>query len=251
MKTWLMVLAATTVITSCEPVFAGPTVALQGDTLITRNGNHEMLVPHVPKGLSADVAYDLVTGKIPETLVAGPVGETTWSFGFPWIMSRTEHLDKIATYSAKTGWAPLKAGPMRSETTEHRFETLVMFWIPALLILAMSLLPRKGADVKRILFFYAAVFGSAVGGTVGPMAGFFVGIAACGIAGLTVARNTELGFFAGAAAGAFVGASTGYIETTLHSHSLAAQYWFFLLVVECVSFALVRPSSKKEPASQD
>ncbi|MHB8860195.1 MAG: hypothetical protein ACYC48_00465 [Minisyncoccota bacterium] len=239
-RLWLVVLAATTMLTSCEPAFARPEISLQCDLLTIKDGTRVTGIPNVPPGLSAAVAYDLVTGRIPEAVIAGPAGATTWSFDFPWVTSTTEHFDKMVSYSAKSGWTLPQAAPVRPVKTVHRFKTFVLFWISALLIMAVSALPTFGTGVKNIIFFYLTVFASSVGGTVGPMTGFFVGILACGISGFTLAKNAEVGFFVGALTGALVGASTGFIETTLCSRSLAAQYWFFLFVVECVSFAISR-----------
>ena len=240
-KFWLVVLATATMVTSCEPAFAGRGITPKGDAAPrVKDAARVLVLPDIPEKLPADIEHDLVTGKIPEAILKGPVGATTWSFDFPWVTSTTDHFDKIVSYSAKTGWAPPRAAPVRQVKTAHHFETFVLFWIPALFILVMSMLARAGTSAKNTLFFYIAVFGGAMGGTVDPMIGFFGGVLACGISGSTVAKNAELGFFAGALTGACVGASMGYIETTLHSQSLAAQYWFFLFVVECVSFVLSR-----------
>lgn len=248
-KSWLLVaLAATTMLASCEPAYARES-SLQGNTLTIKDGAKVIVVPNVPEGLSnVDVAADLVTGRIQETPIEGPVGETTWSFNFPWITSTTEHFDKMVTFSAKGGWTHQDA-PMRPVKSTEYLQTLGLFWAPAFLLMATSiLLSAFGTSVKNILLFYLAVLTGVIGETLIPILGLFVGMLACGVLGGTAARNSQLGFFKGAFTGAYIGACMGIIESSTHSQTLAAQYLGFLFVVECVAFVIARvlfPSKKK------
>lgn len=145
-------------------VSPSPVISGESNDLVVYKTVEEMRVPHVPEGLSASDAYDLVTGAKKEVIMKGKfIGGNDFSFAslFEIAMSPSVHEDTAFMY-ADGAWV---SRPTRVEEEYEWvwfFDLILLCW-PALLIPLVALYAKR----QRVLLWQAALFFGILGMVAG------------------------------------------------------------------------------------
>lgn len=219
---------------------------LQNGALVIKETTEVLRVPGVPQGLSADVAYKLVTGELKEAMIKDrKEGKKIFVFSFPFIYAKVEHPEKKVTYHNR--WFVEQAPNRIEESDDKMYSSLVTLWIPVLIIVAMGFLSSsRGLERKRLIIFYGGLFTGVLvgiffnlltpGSISGAMAlGTIMGAVVGGTTGMSLVGDNPIGAVLGAVAGMLVGViGTGFALT--QDPELTMRYCRFILGVEVVCF---------------
>ena len=217
--------------------------SIEDGTLVVRESPIVMQIPDVPKGLSAENAYKLVTGELKGVRIMKESGKPSFSFVFPSIRERFEYSDLEVWYAG----GKFFSGPAPSRVEEGKSGVLTFaLWIPAILILWTSIanaLQRRG--VAAILVFFVAIIviivasalvGEVTNGTTGVTMGLVIGTALGAFAGKFATKG--IGIVLGGMAGVFIGIFAGGFGS-LQNYLTLVHFTIFLLVTCAASFIII------------
>ncbi|MDD5043465.1 MAG: hypothetical protein PHD51_02215 [Patescibacteria group bacterium] len=223
-------------------------VYLEERTLIV--STVEQRIPDVPEGISAEMAYKLVTGEQKEFVIKDVRRENIYRFSFP--------MQEMAVFSNRTvGYSQEHWVEIWDTRTERKAEwvlTFFMFIIPALCILIVSLVNQlKAKGGRRLFVFYAAILiSAALAAGVGwfadkgclmdkkdamflsALVGLSAGAVGCGFAGSFATEITLNSSIAGLIAGMLVGGFVGIYAV----RGIIAPYIMLIVASEIVAFAI-------------
>lgn len=212
------------------PAQAEQVVSLEKGTLVIKEVREVKRIPAVPEGLSADLAYKLVTGEKKEGVIKDEEGEMRVAhFSYP-LKVKKIFSDRVISYS-QGEWAK-KTSPPRVEEKPDLALTFFWLWLPALGILIASIANSLlGIGTRKLFVFYVSMLaGMLAGGLAGMFAGMFAGMIAGMLAG------GFAGMFAGMLAGMIIAGGLAGEQ----GYEVVRYYFVFLLAVEIVSFVLSR-----------
>lgn len=232
MKKALIAVLTLAVLLTCGAAHAKRVATLENGTLVVTETTELARITNIPKGLEANIADDLITGKLPEYKIEDAFGKWTETFKFPWVWIETRYTDRIVSY--QDGHFVPRALPTRLEPLQYSvLGTVLLVLIPILGILLVSIMcPLHEISLKTLLFFYLVVFVSVVGGIVDPIVGIVVGMVSGAVSGLFITKD-DYSFASAVVVGMCVGASGSvFLEGSIQPYAL------FLLGVCVNSFIL-------------
>lgn len=224
-------------------------------TLIAKEVRYIGRFPNVPDGISPDTAFKIAKGKQAEATVIDENGSNEHSFALPWIKTRTEYMDKVVTYE-NDEWL-VKHAPSRFKQEESIFLSIFWLWIPAALIILISVEGAFAKVAPREFFaFYGlllvgvlasalvgSVIGTSSGEFVGASTGFGFGLLVGGIVGLFaggvfMGKEPGLSVGAGGIAGALLAMISGAYAGA-QEFKIVWNCFLFLIASEAVAFCIV------------